>query len=136
MINNIIRITDTIYLAKISTLSDTNVDFYEPKWTVYVRCLEKISLIVNSSANFVFYSLFGRELRNRMKNCLLCFLCLKRRKGNIRKSVRFAEKRTRFHLEKIETLYDIDEHEEDDISPIVITNAPPTNVMSKVRRHL
>ena len=99
--------------------------FYPPRWTMYIRCVEKISLIVNSSANFAFYTLFGKDLRTHMKKCIMFPFCRKRKlkfDGNSstssRLSARLSDKksRNRSHLEKKDILSDIDEKEENEIS--------------------
>ena len=102
--------------------------FFSPRWIVYMRCIEKIALIANASFNFLFYALFGSDLRNHMKKCLLMIVCKKKARRFSRWSSRTSSKisnlssktnRNRSNLsvkkdEKI--LYDIDENEENDVS--------------------
>ena len=93
-----------------------------------MRCIEKICLIANASFNFLFYAMFGSDLRNQMKKCLLMIVCQKKTRRFSRWSSRTSSKisnlssktnRNRSNLpqkkdEKI--LYDIDEKEENDMS--------------------
>ena len=93
-----------------------------------MRCIEKICLIANASFNFLFYAMFGSDLRNQMKKCLLMIVCKKKTRRFSRWSSRTSSKisnlssktnRNRSNLpqkkdEKI--LYDIDEKEENDMS--------------------
>ena len=95
---------------------------------MYMRCIEKICLIANASFNFLFYAMFGSDLRNQMKKCLLMIVCKKKTRRFSRWSSRTSSKisnlssktnRNRSNLpqkkdEKI--LYDIDEKEENDMS--------------------
>ena len=37
--------------------------YIRPSWTIVLTCIEKILLILNSSANFVYYCFAGREFR-------------------------------------------------------------------------
>ena len=37
--------------------------YIRPSWTIALTCIEKIFLIFNSSANFIFYCFAGREFR-------------------------------------------------------------------------
>ena len=104
------------------------IAFYSHLWIMYMRCLEKICLITNASFNFLFYAMFGSDLRNQMKKCLLMIVCKKKTRRFSRWSSRTSSKisnlssktnRNRSNLsqkrdEKI--LYDIDENEENDMS--------------------
>ena len=110
-------------------LLDMEVLYFEARWIIYTRCLEKIMLIANASFNFLFYALFGSDLRNHMKKCLFMMICIKKRarrfaRWSSRTSSRISNlssktNRNRSNLsirkdEKI--LYDIDENEENDLS--------------------
>ena len=110
--------------------------YYPPSWTTYLRCVEKICLIVNSSANFAFYSLFGSDLRTHMKKCVM-FLFFRKRKvkfdstSSKRSRLSVKTNRNRFHLEKKDILYDIDEKEENELS--LEDSKPNSTTINKVK---
>ena len=120
---------------------ELNIVYVTARWTVYVRCLEKICLIINSSANFVFYSLFGSDLRTRMKKCIMYLFCQKKKKKFEKKStkiLRLSEKgpKNKFRLQKADNLYDIYEKDENDMSPIHIKLPFTTTAKVNIINHL
>ena len=40
--------------------------FYQPSWVIILSCVEKFTMILNSSINFVYYCLAGKAFRQQM----------------------------------------------------------------------
>ena len=48
--------------------------YSRPRWTFILGCIEKVLLILNASANFLYYCFAGREFRRQFYQTLVC-LC-------------------------------------------------------------
>ena len=73
--------------------------YIRPGWTIVLTCIEKILLILNSSANFVYYCFAGREFRR-----LFCHSI--RDKGHISTRVSNLTKETKIEVIPMETQED------------------------------